>query len=30
VQLVIEYVAQDNDFGNALVAHAALTIPFEY
>jgi hypothetical protein len=29
-QIVIEYVAQDNDFGNAVIAHAALTIPFEY
>jgi hypothetical protein len=29
-QMVIEYVAQDNRFGNALVAHAALSVPFEY
>jgi hypothetical protein len=29
-QIVIEYVAQDNRFGNALVAHAALSVPFEY
>jgi hypothetical protein len=29
-QLVIEYIAQDNDFGNAVTAHAALTVPFEY
>ncbi|HVK78707.1 MAG TPA: DUF3570 domain-containing protein [Kofleriaceae bacterium] len=29
-ELVIEYVAQDNAFGNAGIAHAALTIPFGY
>lgn len=29
-QIVIEYVAQGNSFGNAVVAHAALTIPFDY
>ena len=29
-QLVIEYVDQNNRFGNALVAHAALIIPISY
>jgi hypothetical protein len=29
-QIVIEYVDQNNRFGNALVAHAALSVPFEY
>jgi hypothetical protein len=29
-QIVIEYVAQGSGFGNALVAHAALTVPFDY
>ncbi len=29
-QIVIEYVAQNNRFGNALVTHAALTVPFAY
>lgn len=29
-QIVIEYVDQNNRFGNALVAHAALTVPFQY
>lgn len=29
-QIVIEYVDQNNRFGNALVAHAALTVPFAY
>lgn len=29
-ELIIEYDIQHNDFGNAKVAHAALTIPLEY
>lgn len=29
-QIVIEYVDQNNRFGNALVAHAALTVPISY
>lgn len=29
-QIVMEYVVQGTDFGNAVVAHAALTVPFEY
>ncbi len=29
-QIVIEYIDQNNRFGNALVAHAALTVPFAY
>lgn len=29
-QIVIEYVDQNNRFGNALVAHASLTVPFSY
>lgn len=27
---ILEYIIQDNRFGNAVVAHAALTVPFEY
>jgi hypothetical protein len=27
---LLQYVAQDNDFGNAIVAQAALTFPFTY
>jgi len=27
---ILEYVIQHNRFGNAVVAHAALTVPFEY
>lgn len=27
---ILEYIVQHNRFGNALVAHAALTVPFEY
>jgi hypothetical protein len=27
---ILEYVIQNNRYGNAVVAHAALTIPFEY
>jgi len=30
LEAILEYVIQNNRFGNALVAHAALTIPFEY
>jgi hypothetical protein len=29
-ELVLEYVDQNNRFGNAVLAHAALTVPFEY
>jgi hypothetical protein len=29
-ELILEYVAQANRFGNAAVAHAALTLPFTY
>jgi hypothetical protein len=29
-QLVLEYVDQNNRFGNALVAHASLTVPISY
>lgn len=29
-QLVLEYVDQNNRFGNALIAHVALILPFEY
>lgn len=27
---ILEYVVQNNRFGNAVVAHASLTVPFEY
>lgn len=27
---ILEYIVQHNRFGNAVVAHAALTLPFEY
>lgn len=27
---ILEYIIQHNRFGNAVVAHAALTVPFEY
>lgn len=27
---ILEYIIQNNRFGNAVVAHAALTLPFEY
>jgi hypothetical protein len=27
---ILEYVIQNNRYGNAVVAHAALSIPFEY
>jgi hypothetical protein len=27
---IIQYIVQNNRFGNAVVAHAALTLPFEY
>jgi hypothetical protein len=27
---ILEYVVQHNRFGNAVVAHASLTLPFEY
>jgi hypothetical protein len=27
---ILEYIVQHNRFGNAVVAHAALTVPFEY
>jgi len=30
VEAILMYVAQDNRFGNAFVAHAAITLPFEY
>lgn len=29
-QIVIEYIVQSTAFGNAVVAHAALTVPIEY
>ncbi len=29
-ELLLEYTDQDNRFGNAVQAHAALTLPFEY
>lgn len=29
-EIVLEYVAQDTRFGNAVIAHAALALPFEY
>src|SRR5690606_12624609 len=27
---ILEYIVQNNRFGNAVDAHAALTLPFEY
>ena len=27
---ILEYIVQNNRFGNAVVAHASLTVPFEY
>ena len=27
---ILEYIIQDNRFGNAVVAHVAITVPFEY
>lgn len=30
IEGIIEYIVQNNRFGNAVVAHAALTVPFEY
>jgi hypothetical protein len=30
VEAIVQYVIQNNRFGNAIVAHAALTIPFAY
>ena len=27
---ILEYIIQNNRFGNAVVAHVALTVPFEY
>ena len=27
---ILEYIVQNNRFGNAVVAHAAVTVPFEY
>ena len=27
---ILEYVIQHNSFGNAIIAHAALTVPFNY
>jgi len=29
-EAILQYIAQDNRFGNAFVAHAAITLPFEY
>jgi hypothetical protein len=29
-EAILEYSIQNNRFGNAVIAHAALTIPFEY
>jgi hypothetical protein len=29
-ELIMEYIDQNNRFGNAVIAHAALTLPFEY
>ena len=29
-EAILSYIAQDNRFGNAFVAHAAVTLPFEY
>lgn len=30
VEGILEYIVQNNRFGNAVVAHASLTVPFEY
>jgi len=30
LEAILSYIAQDNRFGNAFVAHAAITLPFEY
>lgn len=30
IEGILEYIIQHNRFGNAVVAHAALTVPFEY
>lgn len=30
LEAILQYVIQNNRFGNAIVAHAALTIPFTY
>ncbi len=30
IEGILEYIVQNNRFGNAVVAHAALTVPFEY
>lgn len=30
IEGILTYVTQDNRFGNAIIAHAALTLPFEY
>jgi hypothetical protein len=30
IEGILEYIVQHNRFGNAVVAHAALTVPFEY
>jgi len=30
IEAILMYIAQDNRFGNAFVAHFALTLPFEY
>jgi hypothetical protein len=30
IEGILEYIVQHNRFGNALVAHAALTVPFDY
>jgi hypothetical protein len=29
-EVIFEYVAQGNRFGNAVIAHAAMSVPFEY
>jgi hypothetical protein len=30
LESILEYVVQHNRFGNAVVAHVALTLPFTY
>jgi len=30
LEAILQYVIQNNRFGNAIIAHASLTIPFEY
>jgi hypothetical protein len=30
IEGILQYIVQNNRFGNAVVAHAALTVPFEY